>query len=136
MPKTTVTTLASTPLDHDLALRVADLVRTAADPPLTAAGEPSKFTPDVLQRIIAALRLGHTVNDACVFAGVAMKTYQNWLRKGQNGEEPYNLLCTVIERLKLQKLTPAVTCFHNAAAEDWKAAERLLARTNAKEWAV
>ena len=135
MPKpVALHTLASAPLDHDLALKMADLVKAAGDPPLTAAGEPGKFTPDVLQRIVAALRLGHTINDACVFAGVRVKTYQNWLRKGQNGEGPYDLLCDVIERLKLQKLTPAVECFHNAATEDWKAAERLLARAHPKEW--
>ena len=121
-------------LDHDLAVKISELVLAAQDPPLTAAGEPGKFTPDVLQRIVAALRMGHTVRDACVFAGLAVKTYQTWLRKGQNGEEPYTLLCDVIERLQVQSITPAVECFHSAAKDDWKAAERLLARKRPEEW--
>ena len=131
---TALQALSAAPLDHDLALKIAELVQATKDPPLIATGEPSKFTPDVLQRIVAALRLGHTVKDACVFAGVAVPTYQSWLRKGQNGEQPYSLLCDVIGRLKVQKLTPAVTCFHGAASVDWKAAEHLLARANPEEW--
>ena len=121
-------------LDHALAVKISELVLAAQDPPLTAAGEPGKFTPDVLQRIIAALRMGHTVNDACVFAGLAVKTYQGWLRRGQNGEEPYRLLTEVIDRLNVQSYSEAVECFKKGAKDDPKVAERFLARRAKQEW--
>lgn len=128
------TRLPSSPLDHDLALKIAALVKEAADPPLAATGEPGKFTPDVLTRLVAAIRLGHTVNDACTFAGLGTKTYRTWLRRGESGEMPYAVLVEVIERLNIQAITPAVACFKKGAEEDPKVAERFLARRAPKEW--
>ena len=125
------TDLIKPPIDHSLALAIAGLIQAAAAMPERATG---KFTPDVIQRIVAALRLGHTVNDACVFAGISPTTYQNWQRKGQNGEAPFDLFCEVLERLNVASYTDAVACFSKGATEDPKVAERFLARRAKDQW--
>ena len=125
---------AIAPLNDHLALQLAALTKAVADPILDATGRPSKFTPDTITRIAAALRLGHTVTDACTYAGVRPDLYRSWLRRGQNGEAPYDLFVEVIERLNIDAYSPAVACLTNASTHNWKAAERLLSRRAPSQW--
>jgi len=119
------------PIDHDLAAALATLVETARTVDL---GPQSKFTPDAIARIVAALRIGHTISDACTFAGVAPTTYEGWLKKGRAGQAPYAQLVELVERLNVATYSPAVECFKRGAETDPRIAKDFLAVRAPKQW--
>ena len=47
----------------------------------------SKFTPDVRATIVAEIRNGTTLPDACQRAGVRVKTAEGWLARGRRETE-------------------------------------------------
>ena len=121
------------PIDNDLVVSITALVQSTAKAPKSATGT-TKFTADVLTRVFAALRTGHTVTDACLYAGINIATYEDWVSKGRKGEQPFARFCEVIERLNVAAYSHAVVCFSEAAKTDPKVAERFLARRAKKEW--
>ena len=122
------------PIEHDLAVQIAGLVAATKEAPLDGVTGQTKFTPEVITRICAALRTGHTVVDACLYAGVSIGTYENWMRQGRKGEQPFKCFVEVMERLNVAAYTHAVECFSKGAKDDPKVAERFLARRAKKQW--
>lgn len=64
------------------------------DPPATAAqqgasnvGRPSKFTQEVRERIIGAVRSGAYNETACAFAGIGESTFYRWLEQARQDEQ-------------------------------------------------
>jgi nitrogen regulatory protein PII-like uncharacterized protein len=53
-------------------------------PKLPKGKKPAFVDEEVKGRIINAIRLGLTVEDACTFAGVSRTTYYNWVELGEN----------------------------------------------------
>lgn len=47
-----------------------------------AGGAPSKFTPETVQKLVQAIRLGATYELACKSAGISYQTFNEW-RKGR-----------------------------------------------------
>lgn len=45
-------------------------------------GRPSKFSPEVQEKIVSALTRGAYIETACTLAGVDKKTFYNWIRRG------------------------------------------------------
>ena len=133
MPASPQTAIAT--IDSDLVQQIAALVKVAPKAPKAVTGT-TKFTAEVLTRIFAALRTGHTVSDACLYAGVATSTYDDWLTRGRKHEEPYAQFCAVLDRLNVAAYSHAVECFSSHAGKDPKIAERFLARRAKKEWGV
>lgn len=119
--------------DTDLATELTKLVDAAKDAKDPLSGK-TKFNRDVLTRLCAAFHVGHTIADACVYAGVSPNTYDEWLRKGRAGEHPYDKLVAVIQRLNLQVYEPAVKRFKADAEKDWKAAQQFLKTRAPEQW--
>ena len=54
-----------------------------------AGGRPTKFEPELAERIISAIKAGGYVETAAAYAGVRKSTFYDWLRRGareQQGE--------------------------------------------------
>ena len=119
--------------DADLAAELSHLVAASKDARHPDGGK-TKFNADVLTRLCAAFHVGHTIPDACVYAGVSTSTYDEWLRKGRAGEHPYDKLVTVIQRLNLSVYEPAVKRFKEDAEKDWKAAQQFLKTRAPEQW--
>lgn len=57
-----------------------------------AGGRPSKFTPEVADKILSKVRLGVFLKVAARYAGVTARTVYSWLKRGQRtgeGDRPY-----------------------------------------------
>ena len=115
------------PIDDDLARHIATLVQAADDPavPISATGK-TLFTPDVVTRVLTAIRIGYDTEDACVYAGLSKKTYQEWCRHGRAGKWPYDLFVAVLDRVATTEASPIIQCFKGGAMTDPKTAERYL----------
>lgn len=61
----------------------AAVVPVKESPPKKRRGAKSKLTPQVQDRIVGVLKICGTVEDACVFAGIALTTFWNWRSKGE-----------------------------------------------------
>jgi hypothetical protein len=48
-----------------------------------ARGRPIKLTPDVQQRLVAAIKAGNYHHAACRYAGVGYRTFTRWMAKGK-----------------------------------------------------
>jgi hypothetical protein len=48
-----------------------------------AGGRPGKLTPEVQQRLVAAIKAGNYHHAACRFASVAYRTFTRWMAKGK-----------------------------------------------------
>lgn len=60
----------------------------ASGKPVTAGGRKDKRTDKYLvQKLLAALREGHTLTDAATFAGTSYHTVNTWLNQGAQAEE-------------------------------------------------
>jgi|ERR1051325_2613736 hypothetical protein len=45
------------------------------------AGRPTKYTPETIDRLKTAIRLGAPYTHACSYAGIAFETLSQWLKK-------------------------------------------------------
>ena len=66
--------------------------QTAVEPEKAAkhpGGRPTKFSPELAEKIISAIRVGGYVETAAAFAGISKDTFYEWLKRGareQDGE--------------------------------------------------
>src|SRR3990167_11113206 len=66
--------------------------KTAVEPEKAAkhrGGRPTKFSPELAEKIISAIRVGGYVETAAAFAGISKDTFYEWLKRGareQDGE--------------------------------------------------
>lgn len=48
-----------------------------------AGGRPSKLDEVTKEKLLAAIKKGHTLKGACAFAGVSYKTLHEWVQRGE-----------------------------------------------------
>jgi transposase len=46
---------------------------------MAKVGRKSKYTPDVVERIVQAIQLGSPYNLACQYAGISHETFHQWI---------------------------------------------------------
>ncbi len=110
-------------------------------------GRPSVFTPERRDLILAALRAGNYVQTAITAAGVPRGTYYGWIRQGRlaaakqdageqlsESEQEYLDFFEAIPQAEAEAEVRLVTMISKAAANDWRAAEKLLSRRWAGRW--
>ncbi len=92
-------------------------------------GRPSKFTPEVRQKILWALRLGNYRRPAAEYAGISERTLGDWLMRGRDAESgPYaDFYAEVLEAERAAEVR-ALGVIQQAAKRDWKAAAWFLER--------
>jgi hypothetical protein len=65
-------------------------------------GRPSKLTPELQARMIKMLRAGVHQETACKVAGLALSTYDDWLKRG-GGCEPLRVSGSVTRRIPIAR---------------------------------
>lgn len=115
--------------------------------------------PSVQERICNALRSGNTARTAATLGLVSEKTYYEWLRRGEAGEEPFCSFRQAVEEAQEEAQRAALAAIQKAAngwmeetveefktekgsftktkrvlRRDWKAASWFLERRNPAEW--
>lgn len=96
---------------------------------------PTKFTPEVTETILNALKIGATYKDASEAAGVDYMTFRTWMERGEAGKKPFNEFFEAVRKAEAQARLNYLTTIAQAAAKgDWKAAEAYLKRRDRANW--
>ena len=89
-------------------------------PPQQKRGPRRSYTPETVDRLCEALRLGSTVKVACQYDGIAMSTFYHWLNTKPEFKEK-------IEEAESVSAVAALAVIQRAAREgDWRAGAWLL----------
>ena len=98
-------------------------------------GRPTKCTPEVIERIAQALRLGNYADTAASYGGIDERTYYRWLEQGESGEEPYCQFCQAVKEASHVAEMRALGRIQQAAdAGTWQAAAWFLERRTPGKW--
>jgi hypothetical protein len=100
-----------------------------------AMGRPSKLTPEVQEKIVAALRGGNYRNAACHAVGIAEDTFRVWMIRGEEGQKPYAAFRAAVIDAETQAEITLVNHVAAAASRSWMAAAWLLAHRFPDRWA-
>lgn len=99
-------------------------------------GRPTKLTPEVQDKIVAALRAGNYQETAAAYAGIHRDTFYGWMERGKN--EPgsiYSDFSEAVERAKADAEVRDVALIDRAAADgSWQAAAWKLERKFPQKW--
>lgn len=97
-------------------------------------GRPTDCTPEVTRRICEALRAGCT-RDAAAAAGLVSRTAMaTWIRKGNDGVEPYAQFVQEVQRAEDEAEQLLLLTIQAQAPQDWKAAAWILERRRPHHW--
>lgn len=97
---------------------------------------PSKFTPNITDAILKAVRNGVTETAAAEAVGIHRDTLTNWKRLGERGNESYSAFFNDLARARAEAEVSLVVVVMEAALvdKDPKVALEVLARRNPEEW--
>jgi len=98
-------------------------------------GRPTKCTPKAIARIVRMLTLGGTINSACRAGGIDPVTYYSWLKRGEEGEEPFVNFLNAVKEAQAVAEEKALRVISEAQLETWQAAAWLLERRYPEDWA-
>jgi len=63
-------------------------------------GRPTKLTPDMQEKICQVIRAGNYAEVAAAYAGISHSRFYDWLKRGENGEQPYRDFRDSVEKAK------------------------------------
>lgn len=89
-------------------------------------GRPTKYSPQVVERIIAGIAGCYTIERVCQLAGIGMPTFFEWLKRYPDFREAIDEARIKSQPILEQKI---------ASNPDWKSAAWLLTRLNPAKWA-
>ena len=102
-------------------------------------GQPSKLTPETVDRLKNALIAGSKIESACIYAGISKGVYYQWKEKARADIEAgkvtqyVEFLDTIMRAMELSR--PRLEMIVSKAAEqDWKAAAWILERRHPKDY--
>jgi len=100
------------------------------------AGRQTKLTPEVQDRIVAALRAGNYQETAAVYGGISVPTFYGWLERGRNEpESAYSEFLEAVEKAKADAEVRDVALIDKAAHDgSWQAAAWKLERKFPNKW--
>jgi transposase len=99
-------------------------------------GRNDTLTPERQENIIALLRDGVLIKDACEIAGVPLSTFYDWLKKGDEpaAEPKFSEFSESITRARAQAKAVAVQNITGQGATDWRASAWFLERSFPKDY--
>lgn len=99
--------------------------------PRHKGGRPSKFTPELREKLLQAIRIGVTYKLACQAVGLAYSTFNQWMRLGESDNPPHDFkqFAEDVKRSEGEGLAHAIGVIRKAASEGtWQAAAWLAER--------
>lgn len=98
-------------------------------------GRPTKLNDDVREKIVSLVRAGNYPEVAAQAAGIASRTYYEWMAKGDEGRDPYAQFAQAVKEAQAAAESHAVTIIRKAAMDgSWQAAAWFLERSKAERW--
>lgn len=103
--------------------------RKATGNPAPKVGRPTKFTPETTAAILSAIRLGATYELAAQAGGVHYDTFNEWVKKGEAGDEGFAEFSESVKRANAEMAVRCLSQIEEAAADgNWQAAAWKLER--------
>ena len=98
-------------------------------------GRPCKLTPEVQERVCAALREGNYLEAAAAYAGITYRSLRSWLNQGKRARRG-KMFQFLQATLKAQADAEAtvVAQWRQQIPENWQAARDFLARRFPDRW--
>ena len=98
-------------------------------------GRPTKLTTVTKRRLLAAFRVGSTIERACASAGILPATYYNWMNRGEAAKSGIYLeFFDDVKKAQEFTYQKALGHISDAMAENWTAAAWYLERRHRKEF--
>lgn len=98
-------------------------------------GRPTKFSPEVTERILTAIRAGNSLRASAESANIGYTCFKEWVVRGNEGEEPFATFAAEVQRARGEAEQACVDCIFNAAKSgQWQAAAWLLERSRHEDW--
>jgi hypothetical protein len=98
---------------------------------------PTKLTPEVQDRIVAALRAGNYQETAAVYGGIDERTFYRWMEQGalDDADDIYRQFRQAVEKAKADAEVRDVALIDKAAHDgSWQAAAWKLERKFPNKW--
>lgn len=89
---------------------------------------PCKLNPRVKKIILEGLRLGNYFSTVCEAAGISYLTYTGWMKRGKDGEEPFQSFLIDVKKAISDAEVRLVKVIDSASLKEWTAAAWLLER--------
>lgn len=105
------------------------------NPKKRAGRKDMRKDPDVMKRLEDALVAGNTYRVACIMAGIAERTFFNWMARAQNSERAIDRqFLQLVKNAEVQAIHRNVMVIQKAAAKNWTASAWWLERRCPEEW--
>lgn len=102
---------------------------------MARSGRPSALTPEVQAKVVSAIQGGNYRCAAARWAGVSMRTFSEWLKRGAAAKSgPHRDFLLAVQEAESQAEIRAVALVMKAAAEDPKHAQWWLERKFPQRW--
>jgi len=95
---------------------------------------PTKFTEELGQKLLDALRAGHYMHVAAALVGIAESTLYRWIERGEEGESPFKQFACDVARARAEAESRALLLIQKAALTNWQAAAWFLERAYPLRW--
>jgi transposase-like protein len=96
---------------------------------------PTKLTPEVRDRIVAAVRAGNYYEPAARSAGISPATLHRWMEKGSKSASGIQReFHDAVKRAAAELEVEITARIRKAASEDWRAGLSLLERRHPDRW--
>ena len=96
-------------------------------PARPGAGRPTKYSPEVVQRLTDALRGGNTRRASCAVAGISQETLARWLAENADFRD-------TVEKAEGEAEARNLAVIQDATKTTWQAAAWWLERKHKAEW--
>jgi hypothetical protein len=100
-------------------------------------GRPTKFSPEVVEKLIEAISVGATYQIACDYAGIKYCNFNRWMKRGL--DEEYPEYCEFRQSIKKAGGKAAVgwlQVIQNAMVKEWTAAAWKIERRHFKDYSA
>jgi transposase len=99
--------------------------------PKRAAHRPTKLTPEMQAKIVAAIQIGNYPEIAALAAGISQKTFYRWMAEGEDkpAGHPLRSFFDDVRKAKASAEIQKIVVIAKAANESWQAAAWWLERT-------
>ena len=98
-------------------------------------GRQTKLTPEIQEKIVAAIRAGNYAAVAAGYAGISERTFYSWLQRGREQTKGiYLQFLQAIKSAENESEVRAVAHIQKHMAENWQAAMTYLERKHPDRW--
>jgi transposase len=95
---------------------------------------PTKRTPTVEEKIVAAVRQGMTYKLAAAYGGISYETLRGWLKQGEEGDERFTAFFQSVRQAEAEGAMRNLEFINKAM--DWRARAWVLEHRHPEEYAA